>query len=170
MFIIMGLPRSRTAWLSNFLSYDGLFCYHEGLNGCKTLKDYFLKLGKNIGDANTGLYQFNFEKYLFSNTKIIVIDNDVEPAIEYARQTYGTDITTDIIKWKKRLDNIKGLHIPFHDIDINLETIWTYVTDIPFDGERAEVLKGLNIQVKEPYEIDIESYEQLVESEGGKIF
>jgi hypothetical protein len=28
-FIVYGLPRSRTAWLSTFLSYDGWTCHHE---------------------------------------------------------------------------------------------------------------------------------------------
>ena len=39
-FFVLGLPRSRTAWLANFLTYDGYFCFHEGIDGCRSIDDY----------------------------------------------------------------------------------------------------------------------------------
>jgi hypothetical protein len=38
-FFITGLPRTRTAWLANFFTGPHSFCLHDGLLGCKTVRD-----------------------------------------------------------------------------------------------------------------------------------
>lgn len=38
-FLVMGLARSRTAWLSKFLSYGPWVCGHEELRHCRSLED-----------------------------------------------------------------------------------------------------------------------------------
>lgn len=38
-FVIFGLPRSRTAWLSKFLTYGEWFCGHEELRHMRSLQD-----------------------------------------------------------------------------------------------------------------------------------
>ncbi len=38
-FVVMGLPRSRTAWLARFLSYGGFHCGHEELRHMRNLSD-----------------------------------------------------------------------------------------------------------------------------------
>lgn len=38
-FIVLGLPRSRTAWLSRFLAYGDYTCGHEELRHCRSLDD-----------------------------------------------------------------------------------------------------------------------------------
>ncbi|SKA88889.1 hypothetical protein SAMN02745166_01503 [Prosthecobacter debontii] len=39
-FFILGLPRTRTAWLSTVLSMCGRPCYHEGMRGFASFEDY----------------------------------------------------------------------------------------------------------------------------------
>ena len=38
-FVIMGLPRSRTTWLSKFLTYGGVYCGHDELQHMRNLAD-----------------------------------------------------------------------------------------------------------------------------------
>jgi len=52
-FFITGLPRSRTAWFSAFMTASGYPCLHEGLNGCKSIAEYKQKI-KHKSDSNTG--------------------------------------------------------------------------------------------------------------------
>ena len=87
-FFILGLPRSRTAWLANFMTYDGYCCYHEGTNGCYTIEQYKAKLGGRIGDANTGLIMFNFRKH-FPKDKVVIIDSSIDAAVEYGYKKYS---------------------------------------------------------------------------------
>jgi len=155
-FLVIGLPRSRTAWLANFLTYDGNFCYHEGLNGCSTIEEYKDKLGKDKGDSNTGIMLFDFEKY-FPNTKVIIIDSDIKKSVKFGKEVYSEDIEDAMIKAKHRLDSIKGLHINVDNINSSLKKIWEYVSDKPFNKDRAAMLIKLNIQVNDPFDIDVEA-------------
>src|SRR5580700_9385789 len=43
-FIIMGLPRSRTAWLAAFLTDGDVHCHHELMRMCQTPSEYPAKL------------------------------------------------------------------------------------------------------------------------------
>jgi hypothetical protein len=53
-FLVLGLPRSRTAWLSKFLSYGPWTCGHDEIRHCRTLEDvrsWFMQ--PFIGSAET---------------------------------------------------------------------------------------------------------------------
>lgn len=161
-FLVLGLPRSRTAWLANFLTYDGLFCYHEGLNGCNSIGDYVDKIGTN-GDSNTGLMFFDFEPY-FKDSKIIVIDSDIDKSIKFAKKVFKEDISDAMAIAKASLDKIKGLHIKYEEINDRLDAIWSYVSDKPMNKKRAENLTKLNIQVNDPFDLDIFAMNNFKES------
>lgn len=162
-FLVLGLPRSRTAWLANFLTYGDITCSHEGLNGCTTLPEYVSKFTLNSGDSNTGLMLFDFEPY-FSDAKIIIIDNAIDGAVSFSKKYYQHDPTDLLIKAKKRLSEIDGLHIPFGDIDRNLQTIWDYVSGYQFNEKRAKTLTNFEIQIRDPYIMDRQSSMTLIKN------
>jgi hypothetical protein len=63
MFFITGTPRSRTAWLANFLDVPGrVTCFHDGIRGCRTWSEYVKKIeganGPIVGDCDSGLIFF----------------------------------------------------------------------------------------------------------------
>lgn len=161
-FFVLGLPRSRTAWLANFLTYDDLFCYHEGVNGCKTINEYKEKI-KGKGDSNTGIMLFDFENH-FPDAKFIIIDSDIEPSINFGRNVFNTDIEHEMSVCKNRLDNINGLHINLADINNRLDEIWDYVSTKKFNADRADMLINLDIQVKDPLDIDFEAIKSFKET------
>ena len=138
---VLALPRSRTAWLSVFLD-----CHHEGFNNCRSLKEYKNKV-KNSGDCSTALVLFDMKK-LFPNSRIVVIHNTIDSAVNFYNRVYGKDTTKLLKIMKQSLFSVKGLHIDFEDIDNRLEDIWQYLKKQPFDSSRAERLKLLNIQIK----------------------
>ena len=160
-FLILGLPRSRTAWLANFLTYGDVTCTHEGLNGCRTLLEYKRQFKDNSGDSNTGLAIFDFES-LFSDFKLIIIDSDIRRSVEFARKIYRADIYGQMVKMKKRLDSLEGLHVALHDIDDRLEEIWDYVSRYQFNEQRAAQLISLDIQVRDPFFIDRDASQELL--------
>lgn len=160
-FLILGLPRSRTAWLANFMTSDGIHCSHEGLNGCRTLEEYRDKFKPNSGDSSTGLAYFNFES-LFKDFKIVIIESDLETSIEFTKKYFEINVTDEMTSLKKRLESIDGLHIQFDEINDNLKTIWEYITDKPFNSERAEMLKDFNVQVMNIYNFDADACMELM--------
>src|SRR5262245_43830939 len=54
-FLVLGMPCSRLAWLSKFLSYGPWVCGHDEIRHCRTLEDvesWFMQ--PFIGSAETG--------------------------------------------------------------------------------------------------------------------
>jgi hypothetical protein len=162
-FLILGLPRSRTAWLANFLTHDGLFCYHEGSNGCRSLDEYKLKLAfDNTGDANTGLVMFDIKK-LFPDFKIVVIDSEPERSIEFSKDVLNLYIEHEILLMKQRLDDTEGLHVSLEELNMHLRGIWDYVSDCkPFDGRRADMLINLDVQIRDPRSMDLDAAQDFI--------
>ncbi len=147
-FLILGLPRSRTAWLANFMTTDDIFCSHEGLNGCHTLQEYKNKFKPNSGDSNTGLALFDFENQ-FKEFKIVVIENTIDASVNFSLDNYGVDITEVMTVLQERLLSLRGLHIPFQDINDRLEEIWNYLTPKQFNESRTEMLINFDVQIRD---------------------
>jgi len=160
-FLVLGLPRSRTAWLSNFLTYGDISCTHEGLDGCISLEQYKSQFSLNSGDSNTGLAMFDFESH-FTDFKKIIIEGSIEPAVTFSKRYFKHDSTDVMLKVKKRLSLIDGLHVPFHEINSNLENIWNYVSSYQFNERRAQRLVTFDIQMRDIYSMDNSSMVQLI--------
>jgi hypothetical protein len=167
-FFVIGLPRSRTAWLANFLTCDRL-CYHEGLDGCYSIGDYQKKLGENNGDSSTGLMLLEMNT-LFPDSPKLIIESDLYKAIDYGYKTYGFYDPKYFEFLQKRMDSIKGLRIAFDDIDDNLETIWNYLIGTPFNQKRADILKKMRIEIKDPFDLDREAMTVLFNNEITKVW
>jgi len=153
-FVVCGLPRSRTAWLANFLTYDGLYCHHEGLNGCRNLNEYYDKIGDD-GDATTIPHLLDLP-----DCKKVIIDRDVNRAVQFTEVNYGPANRIYFDSLKDFLSQMEGLHIPFEKIDSSLREIWEYVTDIPFDEKRANMLIRLNVQEHDIYDVNISALKE----------
>ena len=55
-FIVLSLPRSRSAWISAFLSYGGRKCGHDLAPTCGTMAEFVAMFGGGgyAGTAETG--------------------------------------------------------------------------------------------------------------------
>ena len=53
-FLILSLPRSRSKWLSCFLSPPGRDCGHDLIVGCGSLADFSKALALRVGSCETG--------------------------------------------------------------------------------------------------------------------
>ena len=160
-FFVAALPRSRTAWLSAFLSQSGKYCHHDGFNGCHSIADYIEKIGDG-GDASTGLQQYNINE-LYPDAPVVVIEKnerELLDCIDWANKTYGGDFTKEIRRQQILLNNINGLRIKQSHIDSNLRLIFEHLTGCQWHDKYAN-MKELNIQVANPHHIDMEAAHNL---------
>tara|TARA_R110000823_G_scaffold201784_1_gene332632 strand:+ start:6128 stop:6634 length:507 start_codon:yes stop_codon:yes gene_type:complete len=164
-FFVTGLPRSRTAWLANFLTYGDNLCYHEGILGCKNIDEYIDKIG-NGGDSNTLLASFDHTKF-FPDAKVVIIDSTIEASVQYGWDYYNKDMTVPMHMLKVRLDGMRGLHVPFSEINNNLKNIWEYLYEEPYNEKRANMLVDLNIQMQNPQDMDIKTLSNFMTSTKG---
>lgn len=160
-FFILGLPRSRTAWLASFMNFMGAFCYHEGINGCKSIDEYKKKLWNDKGDSLTGGTLIDIEN-IFPDAPKVIIDSDPDNSIRFAYEVYGHYMPGHFHEMKRKLDNIKGLHIDINDINGRLHDIWNHLKGGEYDSEKAEIIKKLNIQVLDPHDIDQSAASELL--------
>jgi len=162
-YFIAGLPRSRTAWLSVFMSQSGIYCHHDGFNGCSSLGEYKDKV-KGCGDSSTGLTVIDINQE-FPDSKVVVIDKNEEElkrCIEWCKATYGGDAETSLKALYDKHKEIKGLHIKQYEIDNSLQKIWEYLVDTPWN-DRYQELSNFNI-TSDPFNIDIEAARSLYAS------
>ncbi len=144
-FLIIGLPRSRTAWLANFLTTDQTLCYHDKLADCTTFNDLKgMYSHKILGDADTGLGLFPDQVNAWDITKVIIrrnVDDVCHSLFCKGLQPHG------MRELDKKLDRIKAdLVVPYKDINEALPDIWhTCFYDFHYDIERANMMKQLYI-------------------------
>lgn len=162
-FFITGLPRSRTAWLSNLFTYKDCYCFHELAKFGKNfheLRDVFLNRGEGyIGTADPSL-PFYYEDIapMFPNNKLVIIERDLEEVIKSLSGFWMPDeqikelVEKTYIGLQNLKDKFNPLVIKYEDID-KLETIeqlWYYcVPGITFDKQRFDMLEQFRIEVHE---------------------
>lgn len=145
--LILGLPRSRTAWLSAFMSQSSTHFYHEAINGCFSLDEYENKI-KGFGDSTTGIIPIINN---IKEKKILVIkktDEEIERCIQWCNSTYQVDSSRYINDCNNVLNGIDAMVINQNDIDQSLKKIWTYLVDDPWLDVYGNI-KKMNIQVSD---------------------
>lgn len=153
-FLILGLPRSRTLWLSNFMTYGGSFCYHEGIAYAKDYQGYLASFENEayicMGDANTAGILFA-DKPDFRDIPKVVIHRPIDQIIPELHKMFDCpdNLEDSLEKQQAFLMMQPGLHLDFNEIDNNLKEIWDFCTGLPFDEKRAHELKNMNIQIKD---------------------
>ena len=141
-FLITGLPRSRTAWLANFLTYGDSICLHmpEYVKYERIVKfDRYKYTGISCPVTSIDLYP-SFQKKLIN-------ERDIDEVIPWAEDHLGRS-TSVLIEAQKKLDTLSGLRVRYEDIDKNLMNIWDYlIPEVPYNFDRERLLTSLNIQV-----------------------
>ncbi|MBP9155518.1 MAG: hypothetical protein KBF48_11280 [Xanthomonadales bacterium] len=94
-FFIVCLPRSRSAWLSNLLTYESVLCLHEPLLGCRSLDDLEAKLATTgtpiAGAADTGaMFWVDDIIERFPDARFVLLARDPRGYVEQAQRMGGT--------------------------------------------------------------------------------
>lgn len=122
-FIILALPRSRTKWLSEYLSYEPWICGHEELEHCHTLDDIATWFSQpHIGTVETCAAPF--WRLLPKDARIAVVRRPVNDVLDsLARHGIGGDTVAEMIRaCDRKLDQIEHrvpgvLSVRFDDLD-----------------------------------------------------
>ncbi len=165
-FVVFALPRSRTAWLSQFLSYGDWTCGHDQLRYMRSLDDVkaWLSLEKT-GTCETGASPFwrLIHKYR-SDLQIVTIRRPVEEVVEsLVKAGLRTDpaiVRKAMTGLDRKLDQIEGrlpnvLSIPFNSLknETVCSVLFEHCTDYVHDAERWKLLDAANIQVNFPAQV-----------------
>jgi len=171
-FFITGHPRSRTAWLSNLFTTGRVVCVHDATRMVKKLPhlDEVLSEARYdadyIGASCNGLPLFPecLESFLEGQDRlpIAIIERPVDEVREslYRFTPEVPKKATDRLLEKsyEGLAKIKLLpHVlvlPYSALNspAALDVLWNHlIPTIPFDMQRANLLRGLNTQIQQPW-------------------
>lgn len=157
-FLILALPRSRTAWLANFLTQGPIACCHEPFAECRTpdmLRSIIDAQGAEFNGASDTFGAFWFEqlKEILDDPKVVVIRRPMDQVLKSLEKlghpADGLEIFSEGLDAAER-DG--ALSIPFYDLDsrIACQAIQAHVAPhTPFNVQRFEMLRRLNIQISQ---------------------
>lgn len=148
-FMIIGLPRSGTTWAANWLTTDASHCYHDPLY-TKHYSDWDTGLvlpGRQVGVSCTGIWRWADWLNQHPAHKVL-LHRDLG---EIAKSMLDIGLPElDLEEGERLLRSIDGLHVEFTDLfdPAAAETIWTYLTGLPFNVERHAELTHIEMQPK----------------------
>ncbi len=130
-FYITGLPRSRTTWMSMVFNAHGLFCWHEGMNNCLTKDDYRAKMEVRsiVGNADCGLPYCDILEDMPG--PMVVIEREPKD-VQKSLNALGMPCTDERLDaMVEGLAKVKGMRIPFDQLDKCINDIFNYCVDRP---------------------------------------
>lgn len=160
-FFVFSLPRSRSAWLSVFLSQGNSFCYHEALTHIKSFSElkqlFYRSEAKVVGNSDPTNIVFADEILThFPDAKILIVDRPVTEVWESLKRV-GLEFDLDFLKARygelheMANNNENALLVGFEQlesVDV-MAAVWEHLMqdEEPFDLHRFYELNRLNIQV-----------------------
>jgi hypothetical protein len=158
-FIIFSLPRSRSAWMSHFLSYAGNKVGHDTLIQCPTIAsflDQFL-LGTLAGSCETaGVLGWRLIRHLLPEAQLLVVRRNEGEVIDSLRKFGLAENPREIEIRAVMLDLLSSqpgvVTIPYEALDDGqvCQALFERCLGIPMDWTWWGQLARTNIQVKMP--------------------
>lgn len=153
-FIVFGLPRSRTYWLSRFLSYGPWQCGHDVLGDFGSVEDlltYFTTPYRGASETALVDYHHLIDMWSLYPKKVVVLRPIEE--VRNALAKIGIDFGKALEKRQKLLQEVsemeETLTVNFHDLsqEATCAKIFEHCLEIPHDRTWWQGLKDKNLQV-----------------------
>lgn len=143
-FMILGAPRSGTAWAANWLTTERTLCLHDMLFTHTVEELDELACKRVMGLADTGL--MFFPDWLASHpSKKVILHRDPKEITTSLKRAGMEAMRFD---WRAKLNDINGMHIDWKVLFEGPEIIHHYLfgKEHAFDQERHAILAKLNVQ------------------------
>lgn len=141
-FIVLGLPRSATTWLSVWLTTDRSLCLHDPF--ATALPEHWPRDERRLGISCTGAYLF--PRWLEQHECPVAIIERVPEACDRSMQGIGMGDTSIL---QNPLRETEGRRWRFDEIwhEEKARELWAFLLPgIPFDALRYRLLKDIQIQ------------------------
>ena len=159
-FVIYALPRSRTFWLSRFLSYGGWACGHEEIRHLRSLEDVSAWFSQGtVGTVETGAAPWwRLLQAMRPDVQTVVIRRPVDEVVD---SLIRTGLPFDILRLSGAMRRLNGkldqierrvpnvLSIGFRELEGESACAALFEHCLPYrhDSARWHALSGVNLQV-----------------------
>ena len=142
-FIVLGLPRSGTTWLANWLTTDTTVCLHDPF--AHGLPETWERNGKTLGISCTGAYLF--PAFIAAQScPVAVIQRGPE---ECSKSLAGIGMEPITEAMQRALAKVEARRWEFGEIwqEGKARELWSYLLPaVPFDAQRYRLLSEMQIQ------------------------
>ncbi len=158
-YVILGLPRSRTTWLSRFLTYDNWSCGHEELRHLRSLDDARAWFSQECtGTAETAAAPWwRMLRKFAPDTKILLVRRPVAEVVDSLMAIPGltldrTKLETTIAYLDRKLDQIAArvpcMSVQYADLakPETCRKVFEYCLPYKFDEAHWKHWAGQNVQ------------------------
>lgn len=162
-FIVYSLPRSRSAWLARFLSYNGRPCGHDLAQTVKTMAEFVSMFDDHYaGTAETGaVVGWRAIRSLMPDARVAVVRRPVKEVYDsLARFGLASKLLMDeLIERDAMLDEVARIpgviSVSFTEMTTvaGCQKLFEHCLGVPFDWEWWEGLASVNVQVDVPESI-----------------
>lgn len=166
-FLVLGLPRSRTYWLSRFLTYREFACGHDQAPYLRSLADVKSWLAQDcVGSAETSVVRWwKLAKHFRPGLRIVVVRRPVEEAVESVMRLdmYGVcnfnrkKLTTEFHRMDRALNRIEEecsdmMSVGYADLqdEAVCAAIFEYCLPYDHDHQHWATLDRQNLQCHMP--------------------
>lgn len=151
-FVVLGLPRSRTFWISRFLSYRGRECEHDPSRHFTSRLDIcerFRRFGYGAADTCLGMIWHEIAGLMPPDLRVAIIHRPCAD-VKASAAAIGAPMPTDawLNEFAARLDRIEGLHLEYASLSRRhgALTLFEHCLREPFEASWWESLRDLNLQ------------------------
>ena len=163
-FVVLSLPRSRSAWLSRFLTYGDWTCGHEELRHMRSLDDVTAWFSQpNTGTAETaGAPWWRLLDRFAPAARILIVRRPVEEVFDSLMNLEGVTFDPAVLmatlcKLDCKLDQIAArmpdvMTVNFHDLkdESTCAAVFEYCLPYAHDSRHWAALADTNIQINMP--------------------
>lgn len=160
-FVVLSLPRSRSAWLSRFLTYGDWYCGHEEIRHLRSIDDIKLWFEQpNVGTAETaGAPWWRTLLDYAPDVKVVVVRRPVEDVFDSLMAIPGTSFDPAVLlpllyKMNCKLNQIEArlpnvMSVNFADLaeEATCARIFEYCLPYKHDPAHWAALAPVNIQI-----------------------
>lgn len=156
----MGLPRSRTYWLSQFLSYGDWSCYHDEaikMRSVQDLRTWFTQPNTGSSETSAALY-WRFLLETCPELRVVVVRRSVQSAVDswmqvspesnyFVIKTLFHKIDRKLDQIEKRMPNV--LSVKYDDLakESTCKEIFEFCLPYEHDSSHWEALDESNLQI-----------------------
>lgn len=162
-FVIFGMPRSRTFWLSNFLSYRGWTCGHEELRHLRSIDDIKSWLALPMtGTAETaGAPWWRTLRHMAPAARVVIVRRPIAD-VHASMMQLGCGFQADALwfvlhRIARKLDQIEArwpgaLAVTYRDLDDEAmcARVFEHCLPFPHDHDWWARVAALNLQCDMP--------------------
>lgn len=157
------MPRSRTAWLSTFLSYGEWHCGHDEVRHCRSLDDIASWFRQPcVGSVETAAAPFWRLLGRFGEVRLAVVRRPVAEVVSSLQAAvpgvFAADVTTAAMeRLDRKLDQIEHrmpdvMSVTFDELrsEVGCRRLWEHCLPYPFDAEWYARAAPVNMQISLP--------------------